>query len=80
MEEIKNFIVSNNDLGSFEQKKTDSFNYNDENTLTLTKVVNKKDKYYNNNNLGELKKELKELKDAIDINTNLLNEILLKLK
>ena len=80
MEEIKNFIVSNNDLDISEQKTSDYFNKNDENTLTLTKIVNKEDKYNNNNNLGELKKELQELKDAIDINTNLLNEILLKLK
>ena len=30
MEEIKKFIVSNNDLDSSEQKQTDYFNNNDE--------------------------------------------------
>ena len=80
MEEIKHYIVSNNDLDSFEQNKTDVLDNNDEDTVTLTKIVNKEDKYQNNNKLSELKKELDELKVAIDNNTNLLNEILLKLK
>ena len=80
MEEIKHYIVSNNDLDSFEQNKTDVLDNNDEDTVTLTKIVNKEDKFNNNNNLGEIKKELVELKEAIEINKNLLNEILLKIK
>ena len=80
MEEIKNFIVSNNELDSSEQKTTDYFNNNDEDTITLTKIVNKEDNFNNNNDLGEIKKELIELKEAININKNLLNEILLKFK
>ena len=55
-------------------------NNNYQDTLTLTKIVNKEDKLYNNNNLYESKKELVGLKEAIEINKNLLNEILLKLK
>ena len=81
MEEIKKFIISSNDLGNSEQNKINYSNNNDEeNTITLTKIVNKENKLDNNNNLGEIKKELKELKEAIDINKNLLNEILLKIK
>ena len=80
MEEIKKFIVSNNELDSSEQKQTDYFNNNDEDTLTLTEIVNKEDKLHNNNNLGEIQKGLIELKEAININKNLLNEILLKIK
>ena len=80
MEEIKKFIVSSNDLGNSEQNETYYSNNSDEDTLTLTKIVNRENKLDNNNNLGEIKKELKELKEAIDINKNLLNEILLKIK
>ena len=80
MEEIKKFIVSSNDLGNSEQNEINYSNNSDEDTLTLTKIVNKENKLDNNNNLGEIKKELKELKEAIDINKNLLNEILLKIK
>ena len=80
IEEIKKFILSNNDLDSSQQNKNDYFNNNDDDTLTLTKIVNKKEKISNNNTLGELKKELIELKNAVNTNKNLLNEILLKLK
>ena len=80
MEEIKKFIISNGDLNSFDQNKASYLNNNYQDTLTLTKIVNKEDKLYNNNNLYESKKELVGLKEAIEINKNLLNEILLKLK
>ena len=80
MEEIKKFIVSNNELNSSEQKQIDYFNNNNEDTLILTEIVNKEAKYNNNNNLDQIKKELIELKEAININKSLLNEILLKIK
>ena len=80
MEEIKKFIESKNELDSSEQKQTDYFNNNDEDTVTLTNIVNKEDNLYNNNNLVEIKKELIELKEAINVNKNLLSEILLKIK
>ena len=80
MKEIKEFIVSKNDMEDSEQNKTDYLNNNDEDTLILTKIVDKEDKFDNNCNLGEIKKELIELKGAIEINKNILNEILLKIK
>ena len=80
MEEIKKFILSNDNLDSSDKNKKYYFNNNDEDTLTLTKIVNKEEKFSDNNTLDELKKELIELKNAVDINKNLLNEILLKLK
>ena len=80
MEEIKKFILSNDDLDYSEQNKNDNLNNNDEDTLTLTEIVNKKENFSNYNTLDELKKELIELKNAVDINKNLLNEILLKLR
>ena len=80
MKEIKEFIVSKNDMEDSEQNKTDYLNNNDEDTLILTKIVDKEDKFDNNYHLGEIKKELIELKGAIEINKNILNEILLKIK
>ena len=80
MNEIKKYIVSKNDLDNFEQDKTNYSSNNNEDTVTLTKIVRNEDKNQNYNNLGEIKKELIELKKAIDINNNLLNEILLKIR
>ena len=80
MNEIKKFIASKNDLNNFEQDQTNYLSNNDEDTVTLTKIVRNEDINENYNNLGEIKKELIELKKAIDINNNLLNEILLKIK
>ena len=80
MNEIKKYIVSKNDLDNFEQDKTNYSINNNEDTVTLTKIVSDEDKNQNYNNLGEIKKELIELKKTIDINNNLLNEILLKIK
>ena len=80
MEEIKKFIVSNNDLDSFDQNKTDYLNKNNEDTVTLTKIVQEEKKLNNNNDLAEIKKDLLELKKAIENNKNLLNEVLLRIK
>ena len=80
MKEIKEFIVSKNDMEDSEQNKTDYLNNNDEDTLILTKIVDKEDKFDNNGYLGEIKKELIDLKGAIEINKNILNEILFKIK
>ena len=79
MEEIKKFIVSNNDLGKSEQNKI-HYSDNNKDTLTLTKIVHKENELDNENNFVEIKKELKDLKKAIDINKNLLNQVLLKIK
>ena len=79
MEEIKKFIVSNNDLSKSEQNKI-HYSDNNKDTLTLTKIVHKENELDNENNLVEIKKELKDLKKAIDLNKNLLNQVLLKIK
>ena len=79
MEEIKEFIISNNDFDNSEQNKSDYLN-NDEDTLTLTKIVQDDTNSYNINDLGEVKKDLLELKKAIETNKNLLKEILSRIK
>ena len=80
MEEIKKSIVSTNNLDNSENNKTDYSNNNDEDTLILTQIVRDEENSNNNNELSEIKKEFLELKKAIEINKNLLNEILLRIK
>ena len=80
MEEIKKSIVSNNNLDISENNKTDYSNNNDEDTLILTQIVQDKKNSSNNNELSQIKKDILELKKAIEINKNLLNEILLRIK
>ena len=80
MEEIKNSIVSTNNLDNSENNKTDYSNNNDEGTLILTQIVQDEKNSNNNNELSEIKKDVLELKKAIEINKNLLNEILLRIK
>ena len=80
MEEIKKSIVSTNNSGNSENDKADNSNNNDEDTLILTQIVKDENKSNNNKELSEIKKEFLELKKAIEINKNLLNEILLRIK
>ena len=80
MEEIKKFIVSNNDSDSTKKNKTDYLNNKDEDTVILTQIVQDEKNINNNNDLSVIKKDLLELKKTIEINTNLLNEILLRIK
>ena len=80
MEEIKKFIVSNNDSDSTEKNKTDYLNNKDEDTVILTQIVQDEKNINNNNDLSVIKKDLLELKKTIEINKNLLNEILLRIK
>ena len=80
MEEIKKFIVSNNDSDSTEKNKTDYLNNKDEDTVILTQIVQNEKNINSNNDLSVIKKDLLELKKTIEINTNLLNEILLRIK
>ena len=80
IEEIKKFIVSNNDSDSTEKNKTDYLNNKDEDTVILTQIVQNEKNINSNNDLSVIKKDLLELKKTIEINTNLLNEILLRIK
>ena len=80
MEEIKKFIVSNNDSDNTKKNKTDYLNDKDEDTVILTEIVQDEKNINNNNDLSVIKKDLLELKKTIEINKNLLNEILLRIK
>ena len=70
MEEIKKFIVSSNDLGNSEQNEINYSNNSDEDTLTLTKIVNRENKLDNSKIEKEVKKEIIQLCAAFPIYEN----------
>ena len=80
MKEIKKYITSNDMSDIFKGNDTDFTKNNMGDTLTLTKIVKDQNKILNSKDLDEIKKELIELKSAIDDNKYLLKEILLKIK
>jgi len=80
MKEIKKYITSNDMSDIFKGNDTDFTKNNMGDTLTLTKIVKDQNKILNSKDLDEIKKELIELKSAIDDNKDLLKEILLKIK
>ena len=80
MEEIKKYITSNDMSDILKENDTDYTKNNMDDTLTLTNIVKDENKIFNYKDLDEIKKELIELKSAIDDNKDLLKEILLKIK
>ena len=80
MEEIKKYITSNDMSDIFKENDTDFTKNNIDDTLTLTNIVKDQNKIFNYKDLDEIKKELIELKSAIDDNKVLLKQILLKIK
>ncbi len=80
MEEIKEFVITKNNLNISEDIETDFLDQNNNDTLTLTKIVEQEAKVSDNNDLEEIKKELKELKSMVTNNKNLLKEILIKIR
>ena len=78
MEEIKKYITSSNILDRSKQDDTDYSNNDFNDTLTLTNIVEQKNKINNNNDLYVIKKELIELKHAVRDNNEILKEILSK--
>ena len=80
MEEIKKYITSNDMSDISKENDTDFTKNNMDDTLTLTNIVKDENKIFNYKDLDEIKKELIELKSAIDDNKDLLKEILLKIK
>ena len=80
IKEIKKYISSDNMLDISKENYTDNFNNKVDDTLTLTNIVKEQNKLINNNDLEDIKKELKDIKCVIDDNKNLLKEILLKIK
>ena len=80
MEEIENYLVSNNNSDISKDNETDYLENNADDTLTLTNIVEKEEKVNDNNDLKDIKVELEALKCKMANNENLLKEILSKIK
>ncbi len=80
IEEIKNFIVSNNNLDTFDHSDPVNISNNNDDTFTLTEIVKNENKNNNNNDLREIKNDLQILKSTIANHEKLLKEILFKIK
>ena len=80
MEEIKKHITSSDMLDLSKQNHTEFSNNNVNDTLTLTNIIQEKNKVINNSDLDKLKNELTELKSAMYDHKVLLEQILSKIK
>ncbi len=78
IEEITNFIKTSRDESVLEHDNP--INKNDDDTFTLTDIVDKEFKQNNNSDLEYIRNELKSLNSTLANHENLLREILLKIK
>ena len=80
MEEIKKYISTSEISDISTQNDTDFSINNTNDTLTLNNIKKEEKKIIDNSDLDKIKNELRELKSAIYDNSDLLKQILLKIK
>ncbi len=80
IEEITNFIVSNNKNDISNENNLSQLEHNSEDTFTLTEIIGKDKKVSNNNELKDIKNELQSMKSIIISHEELLKEILTKIR
>ena len=78
--EITNFVTSNNKDENVDINTDKEININSNDTLTLTNIVNGKQKVKTTDDLTEIKNELLTLKSMLTKQEIVLKEILLKIK
>ena len=78
--EITNFVTSNNKDENADINTNKEININSNDTLTLTNIVNGKQKVKTTDDLTEIKNELLTLKSMLTKQEIVLKEILLKIK
>ena len=83
--EIRDFVMSNSSIddSSIDEKQLsndDNLNDSEDDTITLTKIVDTKNSVSNVNILADIKQDLNLLKSTLIRHEQILTEILLKLK
>ena len=78
--EITNFVTSNKKEENVDINTDKEININSNDTLTLTNIVNGKQKVKTTDDLTEIKNELLTLKSMLTKQEIVLKEILLKIK
>ena len=78
--EITNFVTSNKKDENVDINTDKEININSNDTLTLTNIVNGKEKVKTTDDLTEIKNELLTLKSMLTKQEIVLKEVLLKIK
>ena len=78
--EIKDFVLSNSNKKEKQLANDDNLNNFEDDTITLTKVVDLKNSGSNVNILADIKQDLNLLKSTLIKHEQILTEILLKIK
>ena len=78
--EIKDFVMSNSSINEKQLSNDDNLKDSEEDTITLTKIVDTKNSVSNVNILADIKQDLNLLKSTLIKHEQILTEILLKIK
>ena len=78
--EIRDFVMSNSSIDEKQLSNDDNLNDSEDDTITLTKIVDPKNSVSNVNILADIKQDLNLLKSTLIKHEQILTEILLKIK
>ena len=78
--EIKDFVIANSSINAKQLSNDDNLNDSEDDTITLTKIVDTKNSVSNANILADIKQDLNLLKSTLIKHEQILTEILLKIK
>ena len=78
--EIKDFVMSNSSMNEKQLSNDGNLNDSEDDTITLTNIVDTKNSVSNVNTLAQIKQDLNLLKSTLIKHEQILTEILLKIK
>lgn len=78
--EIKDFVMSNSSMNEKQLSNDGNLNDSEDDTITLTNIIDTKNSVSNVNTLAQIKQDLNLLKSTLIKHEQILTEILLKIK